>query len=126
MNLQEVSLKARRSSRIALRVPVKISIRDSNAALDAQTTIINKNGARFECEQPLESMQEVVVCTHRGNTAIGKVVWAGTRPNVDGNYDFAVELSKPANLFGVSFPPEDWYRPELAEWSVYVPHAAVQ
>ena len=124
MKLLDISLKGRRSTRIALRVPVKIGIRKSNATLDAHTTIINKNGARLECELPIDSMQEVVISTHTGKTAIGQVIWAGTRPNFNGNFEFAIGLNQPANLFGVTFPPEDWIRPELAEWSVFVPNAA--
>lgn len=115
MELNELSLKARRSTRIALRVPVKISTRDSDEPFDAQTTIINKHGARFACEQCVNSMQEVVITTNIGEIAIGQVVWASTRPNSDGNFEFAVELNEPTCLFGVSFPPKDWDNLELAE-----------
>ena len=115
MKLQELSTKARRSTRIALCVPVKISTQESDKTLDAQTTIINKHGARFECKQCVNSMQEVVITTNIGEIAIGQVIWTNTRPNLDGNYEFAVELNEPTCLFGVSFPPKDWDNVELAE-----------
>ena len=117
MKIRDLNLKARRSTRIILRMPVRISTQESSEAFDARTMIINKHGASFECQQPVNLMQEVLIAASNGNTAKGQVVWANTRPNSDGNFEFAVELDEPTNIFGLSFPPYDWEKPEIAEWS---------
>jgi hypothetical protein len=43
-----------------------------------------------------------------GRTGKGKVIWADSRPNKNGNYEFALQFEGPCNLWGVEFPPEDW------------------
>jgi hypothetical protein len=115
--MRNFSLGARRSSRVILRAPLRIRTEGSRDASEAWTTVVNKHGARCESKKPFVPEQEVGIATPRGQAALGKVVWATRQSNGEGNYEFAIELSAPENLFGISFPPQDWQTPDLAEAS---------
>ncbi len=97
----------RRSTRVHLRVPLTIQSVDSQGRsfeTRGETILVNKQGALLRSDRKLQLGSEVVVAipqTQREQT--GKVVWED--PDT-GNY--GVELSRPENLWGVSFPPDDW------------------
>ena len=115
--MRDFSLGARRSSRVILRAPLRIRTEGSRDAAEAWPTVVNKHGARCESKKPLMPEQEVGIATRQGQAALGKVVWATRQSNGEGNYEFAIELSAPENLFGITFPPQDWKTPELSESS---------
>ncbi len=72
----------------------------------------------------LESFRRLPPIVHKGNPGLnqevlltvsateksskGKVVWREPNPNQSGDYECAVELLEPENLWGVKFPPTDW------------------
>lgn len=114
-NIPRFSLGARRSSRVILRVPVRIRTEGSRDAYEAWTTVVNKHGVRCEAKKGFTPEQEVGIATPGGQTALGKVIWATRQSNGEGNFEFAVELNEPENLFGVSFPPVDWDDATVAE-----------
>ena len=95
-----------------MRIPLRLGIQTEGASvrsLDAWTLVLNGHGARIECKRPLDLNQEVLLtvsATERSSK--GKVVWREPNPNQSGNYEFAVELLEPENLWGVKFPPTDW------------------
>jgi len=108
----DFSLKARRSTRIPMRLPVQLAFRDAAGAshkVDAWTMILNKHGARVECKQSFGLKQEIVLTVvPTKKSAKGKVVWREAQPNHKGHFEFAVELTDSENLWGVEFPPSDW------------------
>ena len=115
MKNRDLSVEARRTTRIILRLPVSICTRDSSESFDAWTLIINKHGARLQSKQVFRSNQEVGLALPNGQSATGKVIWAESIPNPEGYYEFAVELADPMNLFGVTFPPADWAKAAAIE-----------
>ena len=95
-----------------MRIPVRLGIQTEGASvrsLDAWTLVLNGHGARIECKHPLDLNQEVLLTVSATEmSSKGKVVWRELNPNQSGNYECAVELLKPENLWGVEFPPTDW------------------
>jgi hypothetical protein len=112
MSGRDFSLKARRSTRIPMRIPIRLGIQTEGASvrsLDAWTLVLNRHGARIECKVPLALNQEVLLTVSATEmSSKGKVVWRELNPNQSGNYECTVELLKPENLWGVEFPPTDW------------------
>lgn len=113
MNDDSFSLKARRTTRIPLRIPIVLGFRDDGAekerSIDAWTLIVNVNGARVECKQLFETGKEVTLrVPHLGKSQKGSVVWRDATANKNGGYECGIKLEKPENLWGVGFPPSDW------------------
>ena len=112
MSGSDFSLKARSSTRIPMRIPIRLGIQTEGASvrsLDAWTLVLNGHGARIECKHPLDLNQEVLLTVSATEmSSKGKVVWRELNPNQSGNYECSVELLKPENLWGVEFPPTDW------------------
>jgi hypothetical protein len=111
MDADRFSLKARRTTRIPLRIPVLVVIEDNgqSRSLDGWTMIVNVHGAKIECKRRMDLNDEVTIqVPFNGMSEKGKVVWSRPEPNASGNYEFGVELNQPDNLWGVGFPPSDW------------------
>ena len=111
MNADSFSLKARRTTRIPLRIPVVLVIDENgkSRSLDGWTMIVNVHGAKIECKRRFGMQEEVVVqVPFNGKSQKGKVVWSRSQPNENGFYEIGVELDRPENLWGVGFPPSDW------------------
>jgi hypothetical protein len=111
MTADRFSLKARRTTRIPLRIPVLIVHEHEGAtrSFDGWTMIVNIHGAKIECKHAFALHQEVTIqVPFNKMSQKGKVVWARTELNEKGNREFGVELNEPENLWGVGFPPSDW------------------
>ena len=108
INKHDFDVHTRRSTRIILRVPVSITKKGSSESFDAWTLVINKYGARLQSKKGLHSNQSVGLTLPNGQSATGRVIWADIVPNAEGYFEFGVQLADPGNLFGVTFPPEDW------------------
>ena len=112
MTGSDFSLKTRSSTRIPMRISVRLGIQTEGTSVrsvDAWTLVLNRHGARIECKHPPDLNQEVLLTVSATEmSSKGKVVWREPNPNQSGNYEFAVELLKPENLWGVEFPPTDW------------------
>jgi hypothetical protein len=111
MNADHFSLKARRTTRIPLRIPVLLVIDEQgkSRSLDGWTMIVNIHGAKIECKHRFGMHEEVLVqVPFNSMSQKGKIVWSRSEPNDNGNYEIGVELDRPENLWGVGFPPSDW------------------
>jgi hypothetical protein len=130
------SVKSHQGTCLPTRIPVRITIRDSSGIAEvyiALAILLNQRGARFESLTPSEkpSRQNPFQLHQRlwievlstGKAAGGKVVWADSRPNHDGNFEFAVELRDTGNLFNVFFLRQDLDQPETAKESGFLPAA---
>lgn len=99
-----------------MQVPVQVTIRNPAGLAEtytARTLLIHQRGAKLECitppgqhaKQPPFKLHQTlwieVLSTEKADGA--EVVWADTRPNADGHFEFAVELDDSRNLFDVSF-----------------------
>jgi len=109
---RDFSIKTRRSSRVAIRFPVQITVRNASGAVEeikAWTAVVNEHGARCECARSLEVDQEVEIANPANRKkAKGRIVWCGTNPDGAGKFEFAVELSEPSGIWHINFPPPDW------------------
>lgn len=94
-----------------MRVPVRLGIKegDTSRTLSAWTLVLNRHGARMECNLCLDLDQDILVTVSTtGKSGMGKVVWRESKRNQSGKYEFAVELQEAENLWGIEFPPGDW------------------
>ena len=81
----------------------------ANEVIAGRSVAVNKYGCKIESKRPLPANQAVDITVFAtGKKGRGKVVWAGSHLNKDGNYEFAIQFDEPCNLWGVEFPPEDW------------------
>ena len=112
MNDDRFSLKARRTTRIPLRIPVHLIVQEKDGrtrTLDGWTMIVNVHGARVECKRPFALHEDVLLqVPSNGKAQKGRVVWSASEANKNGYYEFGLELDSPENLWGVGFPPSDW------------------
>lgn len=109
---QKATPNHRRSTRVDVAVPVIISGRDASARPfrdEAQTTTVNLHGARIQTHRDLlVGMHLTIECPRTGT--IAKAICVRTNeslPDTDLRY-VSVQLEKPANIWGVENPPEDW------------------
>lgn len=107
MNDEKFGLKARRPTRILLRIPVHLIVQEGGQAqfFDAWTMIVNMQGAKIECRHALQPGDEVLIqVPSNGKAQKGTVVERTLDRNDNGNYEFAVELEDSHDLWGVGFP----------------------
>jgi hypothetical protein len=106
MTFQRRVGETRRSTRVALTVLISAHGINEPLAFDGETIVVNRHGALIFCTAPLRAGLEIeiyVIITDK--RAKAKVVYVDPkRPQVGG-----IELEKPENIWGVSFPPDDWY-----------------
>jgi len=97
----------RRSSRVNVRIPVRLSgTLPGGKAFTEDTFIvtISKFGAKLKTEQPLEVGTQVKVQPHRRREAgVFQVVWTG-RPGTPREGEVGIEYVQVSNLLGVAFP----------------------
>lgn len=108
MRRVQTKLETRRSDRIPISVPARICTSQQAKPIVAFAKVVNKHGAKFECDQCLSMNQEVWIDLLSGGTVKGRVVWSPSRPRHNGNFEFAIEFDDPVNLFRVPSPPESW------------------
>ena len=108
----DFSVRMRRTTRVPMRVAVRVSMTDSFGSPEmftAWTTVVNKHGARLTCKRSFDLGKEVsITCLATGKSASGTVVWSSGSQDSTGNFEFAVELFEPFNLWQIAFPPGDW------------------
>jgi len=111
MSFQRRVGETRRSTRVAITVLIAAHGRSEPMTCDGETIVVNRHGALIFCSAPLSTaplragleIEIYVIITDKRATA--KVVYVDPkRPQVCG-----IELAKPENIWGVSFPPDDWY-----------------
>jgi hypothetical protein len=102
----------RRSTRLAIAIPVSISGKDSRDQTfkeNTRTVIINKHGAKIVTFHELALGSEILL----ENRALGRsartfVVWLGDRRTAKDAQEVGVQLSEPQNIWGIDFAPDDW------------------
>ena len=98
--------ESRRSTRVLLRVVISAHGLTEPVTCDGETIVVNRHGALIFCSVPLHvglKIQVHVIMTGKHTPA--EVVYVDHEwPQVCG-----IALEKPGNIWGLSFPPKDWY-----------------
>jgi hypothetical protein len=98
----------RRSTRVLVKIPLRLRGLEADGEsfeTSAETLLVNKHGARVYSQRALRLGTEVAV-TVQGTERwqLARVVWE----DQPGENIYGIELNCPQNLWGISFPPEDW------------------
>jgi hypothetical protein len=98
--------ESRRSTRVPLKVVIAAQGLSEPLTCDGETVIVNRHGALISCTVPLRVGLKIeihVIMTDKRANA--EVVYVDPdRPFVSG-----IALQRPENIWGLSFPPDDWY-----------------
>ena len=96
----------RRSTRVALKVVIAAHGVNEPLKCDGETIVVNRHGALICTSVPLRVEMKIeihVILTDK--RAPAKVVYIDPeRPRICG-----IGLVQPENIWGLSFPPDDWY-----------------
>jgi len=99
MNDDRFSLKARRTTRIPLRIPVQLVIQEAGQTrtFDGWTMIVNVQGARIESKskRPFALNEEVLLqVPSNGKAQKGRVVWSGPEANSTPRFSSPIMYSR--------------------------------
>ena len=106
------SANLRRSTRLTIALPIVVSGQDAQGnsfTEQTKTIVVNKQGGRVFLHREVRLKDTLSInnpnlkCTVRA-----QVVWLGKPRTPADPWEVAVELLEPQNIWGVSFPPNDW------------------
>src|SRR2546423_13796921 len=126
-------LRKRRSSRIVQAVPLTVSGVDALGRPFVERTsslIINCHGCRYQSKHyVLKNMWVTLEIPHpetgqAPRQVRGRVAWIQRPRTVRQLFQVALELEVPGNVWGIAFPPEDWFAFPEAEQAKAVAAAA--
>jgi len=114
----QIDIQKRRSTRIAQAVPLTVTGVDALGRPFQERTstlVINCHGCRYQSKHYiLKNMWVTLEIPHpetgqepRG--ARGKIMWIQRPRTVRELFQIGVELEVPGNVWGIAFPPEDWF-----------------
>ncbi len=102
----------RRSTRLSISIPVVISgvdIDGNDFSEGVRTQVVNKHGGKIATTRRLKMGSEVLIENPAsGKSANSKVVWLDGNQSPDGLRSVALQLVEAQNIWGISFPPDDW------------------
>ena len=96
---------SRRSTRVPLRVVVEVQDNTDHLTCEGETIVVNLHGALIVTALPLRPEMRIWIRVYlTGKRSAARVV------GVDPEYPLScgIELAQPANIWGVSLPPDDW------------------
>ncbi len=111
-------LRKRRSTRIVQAVPLQVTGVDALGRPFVERTsslILNCHGCRFQSKHyVLKNMWVKLEVPHPEadqppRTVRGRVAWIQRPRTVRQLFQVALELEAPGNVWGIAFPPEDWF-----------------
>ena len=96
MKERDKSVRARESTRLAIRFPILICAVDPPGAaerISGWSIAVSNHGCKIESKGPLPvgRVADVTVVSTR-KTGRGRVVWADPSPNTNGNYELAIQF----------------------------------
>ena len=95
--------KLRRSTRVPIRVRIEVGPR--RTGFYGETVVVSLHGALITTSESLQLGDQIILhVLLTGKSAQAKVV------SVDAGdvHSVGVELTQPQNIWGISFPPDDW------------------
>src|SRR5438552_8861644 len=117
-NNASAELRKRRSTRIVQAVPLLVTGVDALGRPFVERTssmIINCHGCRFQSKHyVLKNMWVKLEIPHQESGQMprsvrGRVAWIQRPRTVRQLFQVALELEIPGNVWGIAFPPEDWF-----------------
>src|ERR1700756_4083433 len=111
-------LRKRRSTRIVQAVPLTVAGVDALGRTfneRTSTLIINCHGARYQSKHyVLKNMWVTLEVPHNepgqpARTVRGRVIWIQRPRTVRELFQIGVELEVAGNVWGIAFPPADWF-----------------
>src|SRR6202795_4555291 len=111
-------LRKRRSTRIVQAVPIAVTGVDAIGrpfTEHTSTLIINCHGCRYQSKHyVLKNMCVKLEIPHPDSgqpprVVRGRVAWIQRPRTVRQLFQVALELETPGNVWGIAFPPEDWF-----------------
>ena len=113
---ESMSDDMRRSTRLALAVPVEVlwqGAAGEQVSENATTKLVSKHGACVMLEHRLELGAEVLLqLPHMDREQKCIVVWVEEKAGGRKKYETGLELEHCENFWGIQFPPEDWTVPK--------------
>src|SRR5215475_15112187 len=118
MTNASTELRKRRSTRIVQAVPLVVTGVDALGRPFMERTsslIINCHGARYQSKHyVLKNMWVKLEIPHPESgqaprSVRGRVAWIQRPRTVRQLFQVALELEIPGNVWGIAFPPEDWF-----------------
>ena len=106
MTSNPVGRESRRSTRVRLKVRIEALGMSEPLSCEGETLVINLHGALILTTIALRvGMKIAIHLLLTGKRAIADVVYVDPeQPRHSG-----INLEKPDNIWGLSFPPEDWH-----------------
>lgn len=104
--MSEIRGESRRSTRVPLKVVIVAQGLSEPLTCEGETIVVNRHGALMSSAVPLRVGMKIeihVILTDK-HAAAGVVYVDPDRPRICG-----IALEKPENIWGLSFPPDDWY-----------------
>jgi len=117
-------LRKRRSTRIVQAVPLQVTGVDALGRPFMERTsslILNCHGCRYQSKHYVLKNMWVKLevpnpeADRPPRTVRGRVAWIQRPRTVRQFFQVALELEAPGNVWGIAFPPEDWFSPGEAE-----------
>lgn len=100
--------ESRRSTRVPLKVVIRMEGGDNNLTCDGETIIVNLHGALLVSAVPLAvGMRISVQVFLTGKRSSARVAYVDPRNPLQ----CGIELDQPQNIWGVQLPPSDWIEP---------------
>jgi hypothetical protein len=101
-----IARESRRSTRVPLKVMIKTQGITEPLTCEGETIVINLHGALISTAVPLgKDMRIEIEVNLMGKRANAEVVYVDPKQPLH----CGIGLVKPANIWGVSLPPDDWY-----------------
>jgi hypothetical protein len=105
MSSENEARESRRSTRVQLKVRIQAKGLTEPLTCEGETIVVNLHGARMSTTVPLRVGMRIeihVILTDKH--AFAQVVYV----DPDWPRHCGIGLEKPENIWGVSFPPDDW------------------
>jgi hypothetical protein len=127
-------VQKRRSTRIAQSVPITVSGTDAlgQAFKERTSTVsVNCHGCKYQSKHYVPKTALVTIEIARAEsdapprTVEGRVAWVQRPRTVRELFQIGVEFTVPGNVWGIAFPPADWFPlpDEPAEQAIEIPVA---
>jgi hypothetical protein len=99
--------EGRRSTRVPFKVVISAQGLNGRLTCDGETIIVNRHGALISSTVPLRIGLKieihVIITDKRANAEVVYV-------DAERHFVCGIALENPENIWGLSFPPEDWYQ----------------